>query len=103
MAELVKIQQKDAIFEIALNRPDKRNAFSPDLWNAFAAALKEANRAIGVRALIIRGEGKAFSAGIDVTSFMLLPERYGDDWLKRGSLGSGGDVRHTSAAGPKVR
>ena len=83
MAELVTTQYKDTIFEIALNRPDKRNAFSPDLWNAFEAALKEANRAIGARALIIRGEGKSFSAGIDVTSFMLLPDVYGNDWLKR--------------------
>ncbi|MBW1809709.1 MAG: enoyl-CoA hydratase/isomerase family protein [Deltaproteobacteria bacterium] len=83
MSELVTTKQEDTIFEIVLNRPDKRNAFSPDLWNAFEAALKEANRATSVRALIIRGEGKSFSAGIDVTSFMLLPEHYGDDWLKR--------------------
>jgi len=53
------------------------------LWEAFSDALREANRTTGLRALVVRGAGKCFSAGIDVTAFMLLPQRYGDDWLKR--------------------
>lgn len=84
MSELVYTQQREAIFEIVLNRPEKRNAINMDLYTAFDAAVNEAGRASGVRAVLIRGEGKAFSAGIDVSDFLMLPQKYGSNWQQRG-------------------
>ena len=49
-------------FEITLNRPDKRNAINLDVWRAFDEAVQLANRTPGVRAVLIRGAGKSFSA-----------------------------------------
>jgi methylglutaconyl-CoA hydratase len=50
---------------ITLNRPDKRNALSPDLLEELALALQEAETSdCGV--LILTGAGPAFCAGLDV-------------------------------------
>ena len=72
-----------SIFEIIINRPEKRNAISLELWRELDEALIAANKAPGIRCLILRGEGKAFSAGIDVSAFMQLGDGYGPDWLHK--------------------
>ncbi|MDX1415788.1 MAG: enoyl-CoA hydratase/isomerase family protein [Candidatus Promineifilaceae bacterium] len=86
MTDLVLTQQRDNIFEIVLNRPDKRNALNNPLYTAFEEAIIAARGASGVRAVLIRGEGKAFSAGIDVSDFLKLPQKYGPDWQQRSRM-----------------
>ncbi|MCP4428855.1 MAG: enoyl-CoA hydratase/isomerase family protein [Chloroflexi bacterium] len=80
---LVSVEQHDTIFEIILNRPEKRNAINMDLFTEFDTAVTQANRIPTLRAVLIRGEGKAFSAGIDVTALLQLAERYGPHWQTR--------------------
>ena len=83
MAELVLTEQRGKFFEIVLNRPDKRNAVNPEMIGQFERAVRAANRAPDVRCVFLRGEGKSFSAGIDLLSFMELPQKYGEDWMQR--------------------
>lgn len=83
MDDLVLTRQRDTIFEIILNRPDKRNAINVELFSQFDTAVQQANRTPGLRAIFIRGEGKAFSAGIDVSSLLGMAERYGPHWQTR--------------------
>ena len=83
MSDLVLTSQRDTIFEITLNRPDKRNAINLDVWRAFDEAVQLANRTPGVRAVFIRGAGKSFSAGIDVSTFMALAAEFGPHWQSR--------------------
>ncbi len=83
MTEFVFTKHRDTIFEIILNRPEKRNAINMALFEQFDTAVTAANRIPNLRAVIIRGEGKAFSAGIDVTSLLQLAERYGSHWQTR--------------------
>lgn len=83
MTDLILTAQRDAIFEITLNRPDKRNAINMALFEQFDAAVATANRTPGLRAVLIRGAGKAFSAGIDVSSLLGLAQRYGSHWQQR--------------------
>ena len=83
MTDLVLTKQRDTLFEIILNRPDKRNAINMDLFAQFATAVTQANRTPGIRAVLIRGEGKAFSAGIDVSSLLMLADKYGPHWKTR--------------------
>lgn len=83
MSELVLTQQRDTIFEIILNRPDKRNAMNAELVAGLDTAVQTANRTPGIRAVIIRGEGKAFSAGIDVSTLLGLAQTYGPHWQQR--------------------
>ncbi len=55
---------------ITLNRPDHRNAMTPELLDAFSEAISEARRDEGPRCLVITGKGHCFSAGADLRSSM---------------------------------
>lgn len=83
MSDLVKTEKRGSIMEIVLNRPEKRNAINSDMYAAINTAVNEANKLSDVRAVLIRGAGVAFSAGIDYTDFLRLPEEYGPDWQQR--------------------
>ncbi|MEA1958864.1 MAG: enoyl-CoA hydratase-related protein [Chloroflexota bacterium] len=58
----------DRIARITLNRPDKRNAFNDCMYEDIGAALHKANDDPEVRVVIIRGAGKHFGAGHDLSS-----------------------------------
>ena len=83
MSELVLTKQRDTIFEIILNRSDKRNAMNAELIEELDTAVTAANRTPGIRTVILRGEGKAFSAGIDVSNLLGLAQKYGPHWQQR--------------------
>lgn len=55
----------DGLAEIVLDRPDVLNALDADTVSAFHAAIDRAETE-GARALLVRGEGRAFSAGRDL-------------------------------------
>lgn len=63
----VRLTVDDAIATVTLTNPAKRNAQSPALWRA----LTEAGRLLpgSVRVVLLRGEGKSFSAGLDRQAF----------------------------------
>jgi 2-(1,2-epoxy-1,2-dihydrophenyl)acetyl-CoA isomerase len=67
MAE-VEVEREGAVQTITLNRPDKLNAFTRTLHEELQAALEEA-RDPAVRAVVITGAGRGFSAGQDLTAF----------------------------------
>jgi len=62
----VKLIQKDKVATIMLNRPDKLNALDPELINDLITAVGEVAGDESVRAAIVTGAGKSFSAGGDV-------------------------------------
>jgi enoyl-CoA hydratase/carnithine racemase len=57
---------KDRIATITLNRPDKLNAFTGPMIEAWAGALGEAQRDEAVNVVVVTGAGRAFCAGGDV-------------------------------------
>jgi enoyl-CoA hydratase len=59
---------EDRLLRITLNRPDRLNALSTDLLNEFEQALRNAEDDPSVRVVIVRGAGRAFSAGYDIVS-----------------------------------
>ncbi len=83
MSELVITQQRDTTFEIVLNRPEKRNAIKAEMFRQFDAAVTQANRTPGLRAVLVRGAGESFSAGIDVSTLLGLAESHGPHWQQR--------------------
>lgn len=83
MTDLIRTEQRDAIFEIVLNRPEKRNAINMELFRGLDTAVTAANRTPGLRAVFIRGAGKAFSAGIDMSALLGLAQEYGPHWQTR--------------------
>lgn len=54
---------------ITLNRPDRLNAFTAEMTDELADIVHELEHDDKVRAVLFRGEGRAFSAGGDVKSF----------------------------------
>ena len=67
MAE-VEVGRDGAVQTITLNRPDKLNAFTQTLHAELHEALEQA-RDPDVRAVVITGAGRGFSAGQDLTAF----------------------------------
>ena len=66
----VLYEAADRIGLITLNRPDHRNAMTPELLDAFSEAIDEARADASIRCLVITGKGKCFSAGADLRSSM---------------------------------
>src|SRR5437667_3904156 len=66
MAETLIFERQGPIGRLRLNRPGKLNAQTPQMW----AELRELGRALGnerdLRCLVVTGEGRAFSSGIDL-------------------------------------
>jgi trans-feruloyl-CoA hydratase/vanillin synthase len=61
---LIDIQ--DGIAKITLNRPEKKNAYSPQMADEFAAALEDLRYDDSAKVLVITGAGDAFCAGMDL-------------------------------------
>jgi enoyl-CoA hydratase/carnithine racemase len=66
MSEYVSVEEHDRVRHIVLDRPDKRNAINHDMVLELRDAARDAYEAPDVFCVIVRGEGRAFSAGIDV-------------------------------------
>ncbi len=60
---------EDGILELALNRPERKNALHGELYLTIEQAILEANQAAAVKVVILRGEGADFSAGNDMADF----------------------------------
>jgi len=61
---------EDAIGTITLNRPEKRNALSLELLQELNPLLASISQNDGVRVVIIKGEGKVFCAGHDISQLV---------------------------------
>lgn len=59
----------DGVAHVRLVRGDKLNALDPAMFDAIIAAGHALHEAKGLRAVVLSGEGKAFCAGLDLSSF----------------------------------
>lgn len=66
MSDLVLVEQADGVATLTLNRPEKRNAYVPEMGDALLAAFRGARDDDGVRAIVLTGAGRAFCAGVDL-------------------------------------
>ncbi len=67
--DVLRIEDRGAVRILRMNRPSKLNALNTDLLVALYAALKDADQDDAVRALVLTGEGRGFSAGADLGEF----------------------------------
>jgi enoyl-CoA hydratase/carnithine racemase len=65
--ETIKLEHDGTLVTLTLNRPEKMNSLSDQLLADFRAAMDVCERDDNVRAMIITGAGKAFSAGFDIS------------------------------------
>ncbi len=69
MAELVTIRTDNGIADVRLNRADKYNALSPEMFQAIIEAGESLADRKDVRVVVLSGNGKGFCAGLDMGSF----------------------------------
>jgi enoyl-CoA hydratase/carnithine racemase len=69
-------EKKGNIYYITLNRPEKRNAITFEMLIAISEKVEETVTDPEIRAIIVKGEGKLFSAGVDFNSLGMLVSRF---------------------------
>ena len=68
MADL-EYEVRDGVGTILLNRPRRKNAFTMEMIDDWAAVLRDARTDADVRALILTGAGDGFCSGVDLGAF----------------------------------
>jgi methylglutaconyl-CoA hydratase len=71
---LIEYSAAGGAARITLNRPEKRNAITSDMIAALREALQRASHDSAIRVLLIRGAGKDFCAGLDLTEVLKSAE-----------------------------
>jgi feruloyl-CoA hydratase/lyase len=70
----IKIEREDGVTFIVLNRPEKRNAMSPELHREMCEALEELETEEETQVVVLTGAGEAFSAGQDIKLYFRSTE-----------------------------
>lgn len=79
--DLVLAERRGAVLLLTLNRPDRLNAWTPELEDEYFARLDEAEADGDVRAVVVTGAGKGFCAGADMANLSRVSE--GQERLER--------------------
>lgn len=69
----IRIERDGGVVRVTLNRPDKLNAQTVAMWHHLAKVGAELAADESIRVLVVAGEGRAFSAGIDIATFTTPP------------------------------
>lgn len=69
MSAPLHLTRKGPVTELVLNRPDRRNALTEEMWADLPGLLDEALKDSALRVLLVRGEGGHFTAGADIGEF----------------------------------
>lgn len=70
---MVSLEILNNIAYVTLNRPDKQNALSVEMFGQLDKHIKQIRKQRSIRAVVIRGEGAHFCSGLDVKSVMAKP------------------------------
>lgn len=72
MAERVVVSKQDGVADVRLSRPEKMNALDAAMFEALVDTGKTLAADRSLRAVVLSGEGRAFCAGLDFSSFMAM-------------------------------
>jgi enoyl-CoA hydratase len=64
--ELIKVERKERVGLVTLNRPKQLNALNPQLMQELGKALQELDADDTIGAIVLTGNDKAFAAGADI-------------------------------------
>jgi enoyl-CoA hydratase/carnithine racemase len=65
----IRFDREGPVGWLRLSRPDRLNAFTPEMWRELRELGDELRDDVDLRALVVIGEGRAFSSGIDTSVF----------------------------------
>ena len=83
MHESLRVETTGHVAQVILTGPGKGNAMGPDFWREVPEVFDALDRDPNVRAVVVRGEGRMFSAGLDLPAVMgnLAPKMGADGGL----------------------
>lgn len=84
MSERVTLKVEAGIAFVSLNRPEKYNALDIAMFEALIKTAKKIRKDRSIRAVILSGEGKCFSAGLDISDIKRNPLLIGKLLVKPG-------------------
>ena len=70
MTDHIVTSLRDGILQIRINRPEKKNALTQDMYTALADALAQADEHPQIRVVTLTGTGDSFTSGNDVADFL---------------------------------
>lgn len=66
----IYVERTGEVATLVINRPEKRNAITYEMWRAIPGLVQEVEEDPGVKVLVVRGvDASAFSAGADIGEF----------------------------------
>jgi len=74
----LRVERDGAVSVLTFNRPDVLNAFDEPLTEALNASLADCAADAGIRAVVITGAGRAFSAGQDLADRLTMIDKTGE-------------------------
>jgi 2-(1,2-epoxy-1,2-dihydrophenyl)acetyl-CoA isomerase len=79
--ETLLVEEKDGVATVLLNRPERLNAYTPQMGEELLDFFRRADDDEDIRVVVMTGAGKAFCAGADVTGFAddVEARKSGDD------------------------
>ena len=90
------IEKNGAVATLWLNRPDKLNALSADMWEDIPGAVEALGEDTEVRVIVVAGKGDAFTVGIDVGMLAsLAPDGRSQAAANKALYGKIRELQHT--------
>lgn len=73
MSEHIRVTTADHLCRIRIDRPERKNAFTHEMYRAVVAAMEAAEADPSVRAIVFEGSEEIFTSGNDLQDFMQSP------------------------------
>ena len=67
--DLIQTEHNDGVFCITINRPDKKNALTREMYQSMADALHSIKHDDAVKVVLFKGAGDCFTSGNDISDF----------------------------------
>jgi methylglutaconyl-CoA hydratase len=75
----ILVEEENGVRTITLNRPERRNAMTPQMQEELQAAMEKAAAADSCRVIVLAGAGEAFCAGLDLSSLQEMNDKSAAD------------------------
>lgn len=72
MSEHIKIERSGGVLTLTINRPDKKNSLTNQMYKDLGEAIAGAESEAQTRVILLQGEGDSFTAGNDVGEFAAI-------------------------------
>ncbi len=80
----ITYEQVGAVAWLTLNRPEKMNALTPVMISEWLSVLTQITKDESCRVIVVKGEGRAWSAGIDLSVFQEIKLEPGNKMFEEG-------------------